>query len=79
MLKAEKVVNPPQNPTIRSARRWLWVWMFMNWRMRIPIRKAAGDVHEQGAERESMRSEVLDSAANQIAEHGTCGASNCDE
>jgi len=41
--------------------------------------EAAGDVHEQSAEWESMGSEVLDPAAYQIAEHGTCGASNCDE
>src|SRR5688572_20799994 len=41
--------------------------------------ETAGDIHEQSAEREPMRSKVLDPAADQIAEHGTRGASNCDE
>src|ERR1700694_4215805 len=41
--------------------------------------KTARHVHEQGTERKSVGSKVLDPAAYQIAEHGTCGASKCDD
>lgn len=44
-----------------------------------PDEEAAGDVHEQGAERESVRGKMLYSAAYQITEYGTSGSAKCDE
>jgi hypothetical protein len=41
--------------------------------------KASHDVHEQGTERKSVRGEVLDSPAYQVAEHGTRGATEGDQ
>jgi hypothetical protein len=41
--------------------------------------KTADHVHEQGAERKPVWSKVLDPSSYEVAEHGTCGAPNCDE